>query len=162
MSTLGEAVLIALASLTQQVVLAPHFPAVDRLVDLYLIVVVYISITRPQGHALLMGTAAGLLKDVLTHTLFGVNGFAKCLLAFLISGLGSKFMLNQPVPQFGSLVVGTLAEFGIAWALLATLGREFADPLPLERALVNGAVGMLLFGVFNRLARRGSRAAHAS
>ncbi len=113
-------------------------------------------------NALLMGTAAGLLKDVLTHTLFGVNGFAKCLLAFLISGLGSKFMLNQPVPQFGSLVVGTLAEFGIAWALLATLGREFADPLPLERALVNGAVGMLLFGVFNRLARRGSRAAHAS
>lgn len=162
MGALGEAVLIAAASLTQQVVLSAHFPAVHRLVDLYLIVVVYISITKPQGHALLMGAATGLLQDLFTQRLFGVNGFCKCLLAFLVSGLGSRFMLNQPVPQFGALVIGTLAEFGIAAALLATLGQRLADPLLLQRALANGVAGMLLFMVFNRLAGRGARPARAS
>jgi len=160
---MGEAALVAAASLAQQVVLSAHLPAVHQRVDLYLIVTVYISITRPQGHALAMGAAIGLLQDLFTQRLFGVHGFCKCLLAFLISGLGSKFMLNQPVPQFGSLVFGTLAEFGIAWGLLATLGQEVADPGLLERALANGVVGMVLFMLLNRIAgRRAGAAARSS
>ncbi len=157
MGTLGESILIAAAALTQQVLLSAHFPGLHSLVDLYLIVAVYISITRPQGHALLMGAAAGLVQDLFTQRLFGVHGFCKCLLAFLISGLGSRFMLNQPVPQFGALVIGTLAEFGIAWGLLATLGEKVADPVILQRSLANGVAGMLLFVVFNRLSGRRGR-----
>ena len=163
MGALGEAVMVIAASLTQQVVLSTHLPAVNQLVDLYLIVAVYISITRPQGHALLMGASIGLVQDLFTQALFGVHGFCKCLLAFLISGLGSKFMLNAPVPQFGSLVFGTLAEFGIAWGLLATLGQEVADPAVMQRSLANGVAGMVLFMLFNRLAgRRVGAAARSS
>lgn len=162
MGILGEWVMVGAASLTQQVVLSAHFPAIHRLVDLYLIVVVYISITRPQGHALLMGAATGLLQDLFTQPLFGVSGFSKCLLAFLVSGLGSKFMLNQPVPQFGALVIGTIVEFGIAAALLATLGQRLADPIVLQRALANGVAGMVLFVVINRMAGRGPRAARSA
>lgn len=159
MGALGETVLVAVASLTQQVVLSAHFPGVHRLVDLYLIVAVYISITRPQGHALGMGAVVGLIQDIFTQALFGVHGFCKCLLAFLISGLGSKFMLNAPVPQFGSLVFGTLAEYGIAWGLLATLGHKVADPIVLERSLANGVAGMVLFALFNRVTGRRAGAA---
>jgi len=161
MGTLGETVLLAAASFTQQIVLSSHFPSLHALVDLYLIVAVYISITRPQGHALVMGAVTGLVQDLFTQALFGVHGFCKCLLAFTISGLGSKFTLNAPVPQFGALVIGTLAEFGIAAGLLATLGQKVADPLVLQRSLANGVAGMLLFLLFNRLAGRRARAAHS-
>jgi rod shape-determining protein MreD len=154
MGPLGEAVLVGLAALVQQVLLSAHLPAVHRYVDLYLIAVVYISITRSQAHALLMGAGTGLIQDLFTQSLFGVNGFCKCLLAFLISGLSARFMLNQPLPQFGCLLVGTLAEFGIAWALLATLGQKVADPIVLQRALANGVAGLLLIALFNRLAGR--------
>jgi rod shape-determining protein MreD len=154
MGSLGEAALVGLAVLVQQVLLSAHLPTVHRYVDLYLIVVVYISITRSQGHALLTGAGVGLIQDLFTQSLFGVNGFCKCLLAFLISGLSARFMLNQPLPQFGSLLAGTLAEYGIAWALLATLGQKIADPIVLQRALANGVAGLLLIALFNRLAGR--------
>lgn len=161
MGPLGELVLVGAAALVQQVVLSEFLPSVHQHVDLYLIVVVYISVRRSQGHALLLGAAAGLLQDVFNQVLLGVNSFSKCLLAFIISGLGSRFMLNQPLPQFGALVVGTLMEFVIAWALLAMLGQKLSDPIILQRSLANGVAGLLLFMLLNRLGRSPTRTVRA-
>ncbi len=162
MGVLGELVLIGVASLVQQVLLAEFLPSVHRYVDLYLIVVVYISVRRSQEHALLMGAAAGLLQDVFNQTLFGIHGFSKCLIAFVISGLGSHFMLNQPLPKFGALALGTLAEFCIAWALLSMLGQKIPDPvILLQRSLANGAAGLLLFLVLDRMDGSSARTVRA-
>jgi rod shape-determining protein MreD len=162
MGPLGELALIGAASFIQQIVLSEFLPSIHRYVDLYLIIVVYISVRRSQGHALLMGAGAGLLQDVFNHVLLGVNSFSKCLLAFVISGLGSRFMLNQPLPQFGALVLGTLAEFGIAWALLSMLGQKVPEPvILLQRSLANGVAGLVLFLLLNRLGPPQSRTVSA-
>ncbi|MEE9219316.1 MAG: rod shape-determining protein MreD [Acidobacteriota bacterium] len=161
MSPLGEVGLIVAAALVQQVVLSEFLPRLHELVDLYLIVVIYISVRRAQGHALVMGAATGLLQDVFNQTLIGVNSFSKCLVAFIVSGLGSRFMLNQPLPQFGALVVGTLMEYSIAAALMAVLGQKLSDPLILQRALANGVAGLMLFALIGRFTRRRTGAMHA-
>jgi len=161
MGPLAELVLVGVAALVQQVVLSEFFPSIHSHVDLYLIVVIYISVSRSQEHALLMGAATGLLQDVFNHVRLGVNSFSLCLLAFVISGLGSRFMLNQPLPQFGALVVGTLLEFGIAWALLAMLGEKLSDPIVLQRSLANGVAGLALFMLLKRIERSRSRKSSA-
>jgi rod shape-determining protein MreD len=129
--------------------IVPEFvPAPDG----FLILVVYYAVTRPQIPAMLIGTVAGLTEDSLSAPL-GVHAFTKTTLGYVVAGLGSRFLLNQPLPQFLILVVGTPCEALLQRVVLATVGQGFVWPDPVTlvlQALVNGLVGVAVFRIVDR------------
>ncbi|MBI4160991.1 MAG: rod shape-determining protein MreD [Acidobacteria bacterium] len=120
--------------------------------DGFLILVVYYGVTRPRVPAMLLGTVAGLAQDSLSGT-FGVHAFTKTTVGYLAGGLGSRFLLNQPLPQFLILLAGTGFEVLLQRALLAVIGQGFAWPDPgwvLFAGVVNAVVGVAIFRIVER------------
>jgi rod shape-determining protein MreD len=150
-SFLSALAAVALA-LAATIVLESVFPAARRTVDFYLIVVVYYAVTRPRAQGILMGAFAGLVQDVFSSQFLGYHAFVKTALAYLVGGLGAKFMLNQPFPQFLALLMATLLDAGLAALLSFTAGL----PLYLEpgnlvwRSLGNSVLGLVIYRVAQR------------
>jgi rod shape-determining protein MreD len=147
------AVALALAA---TIVLESVVPAARRTVDFYLIVVVYYAVTRPRAQGIVMGAFAGLVQDLFSSQFLGYHAFVKTALAYLVGGLGAKFMLNQPFPQFLALLLATLLDAGLAALLSFTAGL----PLYLEpgsviwRALGNSILGLVIYRVVQRRTAR--------
>jgi rod shape-determining protein MreD len=145
------AVALALAA---TIVLESVLPAARRSVDFYLIVVVYFAVTRPRVQGIVMGAFAGLVQDVFSSQFLGYHAFVKTALAYLVGGMGAKFMLNQPFPQFLALLTATLLDAGLAALLsfIAGLPLYFAPGSLIWRALVNSLLGLLIYRVAQRRA----------
>ena len=132
-------------------VLPNSFPYPDG----FLIFVVYYAITRSQIPATLVGVAAGLVEDSLSWP-FGINALTKTTIGYFVSGLGSRFLLNQPLPQFLILFAATGVEEILERIFLVLIGQSFLLPslLPLaEKGLLNAALGVLVFRIVDRLLR---------
>lgn len=148
------------AAVAATVILQKAAPWARDEVDVFLLVVVYYAVSGSRVQAILMGAFAGLMQDVFASQFLGFHAFVKTGVAYLIGGLGSRFMLNQSLPQFASLAAATLLDGALA-ALLASLAG--LPPVvrigPLTRlALINGLVGMIIFAMVRRgLPRRGRR-----
>ncbi len=128
-------------------ILPKSFPYPDG----FLIFVVYHAITRSQIPATLVGTAAGLVEDTLSWP-FGINAPTKTTIGYIISGLGSQLLLNQPLPQFLILFAATGVEEILQRIFLVLIGQSFLWPslLPLaEEGLLNAALGVLVFRIVN-------------
>jgi rod shape-determining protein MreD len=156
MKTFFSALAAVALALAATIVLESVFPAARRSVDFYLIVVVYYAVTRPRAQGILMGAFAGLVQDVFSSQFLGYHAFVKTALAYLVGGMGAKFMLNQPFPQFLALLVATLLDAGLAALLSFTAGL----PLYLEpgnliwRCLGNSVLGLVIYRVAQRRAAR--------
>ena len=59
-------------------------------VDFPLIIVVYAALQRNSVRAILFGTIAGLAVDALSGGLLGANGFAKTLIAYIVSEIARR------------------------------------------------------------------------
>lgn len=120
--------------------------------DGFLILVVYYGVTRTQIPATIMGTVAGLAEDSLSWP-FGIHAFTKTTIGYIVSGLGSRFLLNQPVPQFLILLVGTIVEVGLQRIVLAMIGQGLVWPSPgalILQGLINAVTGVALFRFVDR------------
>ncbi len=145
--------LLALAAVVvATVVMESVLPGASGSMDLYLLVVVYYAISGSRERAIVMGALAGLTQDIFTSQFLGFHTFVKTAVAYLVAGLGSRFMLNQPLPRLMALVLATLLDGGLA-ALLASLAG-----LPLHvgvgsltrLALINGILGMPILAAVSR------------
>jgi rod shape-determining protein MreD len=148
------------AAVAATVILQTAAPWARGEVDVFLLVVVYYAVSGSRVQAILMGAFAGLMQDVFASQFLGFHAFTKIGVAYLIGGMGSRFMLNQSLPQFASLAVATLLD-GVLSALLASvagLPPQVHIGSLLRLALVNGLVGMIVFTVVRRgLPRRARR-----
>ena len=149
------ALALLLAALGQSL-LSRYLPAVGKSVDLYTVLVLYYAVSRRRVAVMVMGTSAGLVEDLLTHTMLGVNAFKKTLVGYLMGALGSFFMLNQPLPRFGILFLATLLEALTEFGLVLVLGRNPVPPAAgdlIRLGLGNGLAGILLFWMASKLER---------
>jgi rod shape-determining protein MreD len=147
----GIAGLVAAAGC--QFLLVRYLPAMGRCVDLYTVLVIFYAVTRRRMGVMMMGTAAGLTEDLLTHTFLGMNAFKKTLVGYLMGTLGSFFMLSQPLPRFGVLVVATLLEALTEAGLVLVLGQHLVFPSGgdlLRLGLGNGTAGILGYWAVSR------------
>lgn len=90
-------------------------------VDFPLIIVVYAALQRNSVKAILFGTVAGIAVDALSGGLLGANGFAKTLVAYLVSELARRvymdnLLLRIPVIA-GACLLDDLVYFGMHWLL---------------------------------------------
>lgn len=90
-------------------------------IDFPLIVVVYAALQRNSIKAILFGTIAGIAVDALSGGLLGANGFAKTLIAYLVSELARRvymdnLLLRIPVIA-GACLLDDLVYWGMHWLL---------------------------------------------
>src|SRR4051794_10764920 len=64
-------------------------------IDFPLIIIVYAALQRNSIRALLFGTIAGISMDALSGGLLGSNGFAKTLVAYIVSEIARRVYLDN-------------------------------------------------------------------
>jgi len=149
--------LIVFASLLLEVTLPPTLP-VAHLFQLPLLVTIYFSMIRENkifGTA--FGMSVGLLEDALSHGYLGQMGMAKALIGYLAATAGLKLEFDNLLVRgllIGSLVIiHNIFSYLLVHQLLG-LPAPF-DPMHfLATAVVNVALGLILFLLFDRLKKR--------
>jgi rod shape-determining protein MreD len=136
--------------------------------DLVLIVVVYIALLSGPSTGVLLGSAAGLIQDVLSSGIIGIGGLAKTVIGFAAGVLGTQFIVTAPLSRFLVFVLTTVLHAAIFMGLYVLLGlRSFESPYAavMSQAIGNGLLGVVLAQVVEllpglrerRRARRGKR-----
>ena len=128
MNLLGPALFLAVC-LGLQAVVGRLAPSAAQYVDFLIVPVAWYAIHRSQRSAMIVGCIAGLLQDAWFHAaLFGLSGFCKTFLGWLLGSLATRFDLHNGVSWFavGSLlsVAHNLLELGLRRLLeQVTVGR---------------------------------------
>ena len=150
--------LAILAALLAQTALGRVMPMQARVFDPFLLVVVYCGLTGGEVHGMLAGAAAGWVQDVhFGGRILGLPGLSKLLVGFGV-GIGStRFHLGEPAARLLVLMVATIVDavlFGQLAQVFDVQAYELSPVGLIVRALVNGAVGMVVFETMDRQMRR--------
>ena len=129
--------------------LAPALRIADVAPDIPLIMVVLLALRRGPEFGCAAGFAAGLLQDVASGGLLGVQALTKALVGFGLGASAGRLRVTQPLVQVPGLVVLTIAE-GLARFTLLQLFRfpapfgELMTYVVIPQALYNGFLGAIL------------------
>ena len=118
------------------------------LVDPFLIFAVYHSLRHPPLGSAVGGSTAGLVQDALTGGLFGLHGFATTAVAYAVSWIRQRFVIQQP-SQVGILCVLAAAFQGLLLTVLQAsmvAGGDLPEPSDtLLRMVTTGVLGAAVF-----------------
>jgi rod shape-determining protein MreD len=120
--------------------------------DIPLIIVVLLALRRGPEFGCLAGFAAGLFQDAAGGGLIGVQALTKALAGFAIGAAATRVRPTQPLVQVPGLVLLTVAEGIVRFALLKlfhypTAFGELMAYVVLPQALYNGFLGAILVTV---------------
>jgi rod shape-determining protein MreD len=150
--------LAILAALLAQTALGRILPVQARVFDPFLLVVVYCGLTGGEVHGMLAGAAAGWVQDVhFGGRILGLSGLSKLLLGFGVGVGSTRFHLGEPAARLLVLMVATIVDavlFGQLAQVFDVQAYELSPVGLIVRALVNGAVGMVVFETMDRQLRR--------
>lgn len=141
------------AALVIQILVSHRVPAIQRTVDLVLLVVVYYGSSGARVGAMFAGAAGGLLEDIWFGDLMGIHGFTKTVIGYILGGLGARFDLTTPIARIIAVLVGTTLDRAVEPLVLLILGQPAGHPDPLEllwRSLGTGLAGALFFSLAGR------------
>jgi rod shape-determining protein MreD len=134
-------------------------PAPGRLLDPFLLVVVYCALVGGETHGMLAGAAAGWVQDVLFGgRVVGLSGLSKLLVGFGVGLSGRRFLIGSAPARALVLLLATVADALLVQWLASVFSLEAAGLSPLaltSRATLNALAGGLLFALVDR--RLGSR-----
>ena len=86
-------------------------------IDFPLIIIVYAALQRNAMRAILFATIAGIAVDALSGGLLGANGFAKTLIAYIVSEIVRRVYLDNLLLQIpviaGACFVDNLLYYGL-------------------------------------------------
>jgi rod shape-determining protein MreD len=129
-------------------------PGTGRLLDPFLLVVVYCALSGGELHGMLAGTAAGWVEDVLFGgRVLGLTPLSKLLVGFAVGLAGRRFLISNTVARATTVFLATLAD-GLLVPWLASV--FLLDVLPLGalalagRAALNALVGGALYALVER------------
>lgn len=121
----------------------------DVVPDIPLTVVVLLALRRGPEIGCLAGFASGLLQDVLSGGLVGVQALTKALIGFVLGKIGGHLWVHEPLVQVVGLVALSIVE-GVARFLLMQFFHfpgAFGDLMlhvVLPQSLYNGVIGAAL------------------
>lgn len=111
-------------------------------IDFPLIIVVYAALQRNAIRALVFGTASGIALDALSGGLLGANGFAKTLIAYIVSEIARRVYMDNVLLRIpvlaGACVLNAAVYYG--------LHRLFGQP-PAGDVLITGAYYLIATSV---------------
>jgi rod shape-determining protein MreD len=149
--------LIVFASLLLEVTLPPSIP-IARLFQLSLLVTIYFPMIREnQIFGTGFGMSVGLLEDALSHGYLGQMGMAKALVGYLAATAGLKLEFDNLLVRGFLIAVLVSIHNGFIYLLthlLLGLAAPFEPLHILTSTMVNVALGLILFPLFDRLRKR--------
>lgn len=134
-------------------------PRQARMVDLFVLVLVYCGLVGGETHAMLAGAAGGWVQDVqFGGGVVGLSGLTKVLVGFGVGLSGTRFHLTEPGARVLVLFAATLVD-ALVFERLASAFDVRIETLSLggllTRATLNAALGGVVFFYVDRyLARR--------
>jgi rod shape-determining protein MreD len=145
-----------LASLVLQTFLPLKVP-LARMMDLPLLLVIYIALTRRDRiFGMGLGTCLGLLQDALSHGYIGIFGIAKAITGYVAAAASTHFELES-LPARTILTGIFVLVHSLCLTLLQHLLLEAPPPFQpasiASAVLVNVALGLILFQFLDRLRR---------
>jgi rod shape-determining protein MreD len=152
----SAAVALGLAALALQIFLPRLTPAAG-LLDLPLLAVVYLAVTRQNVLVgMLAGMLIGLAQDGLTHGPFGLFGIDKTIVGYSAAAVSQYIEVDFPGARSVLCAFFFLLHQALFWALAdGLLGRTVeADPVrALMLCAVHAGLALVAFGLFDRLKR---------
>lgn len=133
-----------------QITLLEKFAFAGITPDLALIYVIFCAIHFQDNRGIGMGFVVGLMQDVLSGGLLGVNTLSKSLIAFIFSSLKDKIMMEGVVPIFFFMIAASILDGFIYYLVMITLLKGelpasfLFSSLPVY-AIYNAMVGPLIF-----------------
>ena len=134
-------------------------PRQARMVDLFVLVLVYCGLVGGETHAMLAGAAGGWVQDVqFGGGVVGLSGLTKVLVGFGVGLSGTRFHLTEPGARVLVLFAATRVD-ALVFERLASAFDVRIETLSLggllTRATLNAALGGVVFFYVDRyLARR--------
>jgi rod shape-determining protein MreD len=150
------------AALAVQSALSLVVPGWARILDPFLLLVVYCGLKGGETHGMLAGAVAGWIQDIhFGGRVLGLAGLSKVLVGFGVGLAGTRFQLTEPGARVLVLLLAVLLDALImrqlAGAFDVSTGLLTLPALGL-RAAVNAGVGVPLFALVERRPWRWSRA----
>jgi rod shape-determining protein MreD len=146
--------LAVLGALLVQSALSLIAPAHARVLDPFLLVVVYCGLSGGETHGMLAGLVAGWVQDVhFGGPLLGLGGLTKTVVGFAVGLAGSRLLIAGPGARTLVLLVASVMESATTQWLAGVFGVSLLVLSPvgvLWRATVNAALGTLLFELIER------------
>lgn len=153
------AILMALVVATA---LGQLVPGLGRIVDPFLLVVVYCALRGGETQGMLTGLAAGWVQDAqFAGPVLGISPLTKILIGFTVGLAGTRFMLTGLGARTLVLLAAAAADTLLFQWLAAVFDVRILELGPLGllwRATVNAGLGV---GLFELIDRRLPREGHA-
>jgi rod shape-determining protein MreD len=150
-----------LAALLLQSALSRIAPGQTRILDPFLLVVVYCALVGGETRGMLTGLAAGWLQDVhFGGPVVGLSGLTKVVVGFGVGAAASRFLLGGPGSRVLVLFAAALADT-LLFERLAAAFEIAVHPLSplavLTRAALNALLGGPLYELLDRRVIREAR-----
>ena len=146
-----------LAALLLQTALSQITPGYARVLDPFLIVVVYCALTGGELHGILAGGAAGWVQDIhFGGSVLGLAGLTKILIGFSVGFASTRFHLIEAPARALVLFLATVADTIVYMQLAAVFDVASYPVTPLGilvRSIVNAVVGVAAYEVVERRRR---------
>jgi rod shape-determining protein MreD len=122
--------------------------------DLGIIILVYVSLTRGPNYGMAIGFAIGLLMDLFTPSILGWSAMVKCSIGFALGSCKDNLYLESLYSKgaviFLALILNDLLYYlFLIGATAVTFTTLIGSSLP--SAVYTALVGMLIFLIMNRL-----------
>jgi rod shape-determining protein MreD len=150
--------LALLVALFVQSALGVVAPGEARIIDPFLIVVVYCALSGGEAHGMLAGAAAGWVQDIhFGGPIVGLSALSKLLVGFGVGVAGSRFMIVGTAPRSLTLLVAVLADALVfrQIAMVFEISTGSLSPFGLlARSTVTALLGTLAFEAMELRRRR--------
>lgn len=98
-------------------------------IDFPLIIIVYAALQRNAMRAILFATIAGIAVDALSGGFLGANGFAKTLIAYIVSEIVRRVYLDNLLLQIPVIAGACLLNNLLYYGLHRLLGQAPTEPI---------------------------------
>jgi rod shape-determining protein MreD len=141
---------------------AQLLPGLGRILDPFLLVVVYCGLRGGETHGMLAGLFAGWVQDAhFAGPVLGLSPLSKVLVGFVVGLAGARFLLVGLGARTIVLLAAAAADAVLFQWLAAVFDVRVLELGPLGllwRATVNAALGVALFELLDRRLHRESEA----
>ncbi len=150
-----------LLALAAQTALSLVLPREGRLIDPFLLVVVYCGLVFGETHGMLAGTAAGWIQDLhFGGAVTGLQALTKILIGFAVGATATRFLIAATTTRFLVLFAATLLD-ALVFERFALVFEVPASEISLSglfgRAALNAVLGSLLFQALDTRLRQAAR-----
>lgn len=149
-----EILVLLLLAASFEILLSRVLPQLRPYLDLPLILVLYLSIHSTAAKGAFWGSCLGLLADLLSGTLLGLNGLSKTLVGFLVGVLGLRRAAESIVGRMVLLAAAACLDTVLIVAILDLLGRAMLGgsmPLFVIRGVLTAVLGVVVFRIYDRI-----------